>query len=1202
MEFSLDIKEYKMALKSKTQVFVLLVLLTLKLQSQSCANYSVTRTTGITYTSIAGAGANNFVWRSLTGGATNDDNRSIFTPIGFDFWYLGVRYANFCASTNGFIDLSNSANVGTAGAAYGPANGNEFSVGGTGGTMLALAPIYDDLWPSGQGTAPLATTMFYQLSGSPPNRVLTVEWQGMEKYKGAPYWTTPSSLNFQVKLYETSGLIEFVYGNMSQGTTTFDYACGINNFWTPAAAPTASQLLTQQTANTTTFNNTPQNVLNTVPASSTMVQFTPPAPSASPSALSFSAVAQTSMQLFWNDNASNELGYVVLNSTDNVNFYFVSQVAAGSASAAVSNLYSGTTYYWRVHAVTEGDLGSALTGTQATLGTGAIVSVATGNWNTPATWNCTCVPGSGDNVTIANTHVVTLDVNGTCLNLTVGQGTSGQLTLGNNATARNLVVNRNLTVQNGATVINGAANATHQMTVTGNIVNNGTLNLSATANRICNLTLNRDGSQNISGSGATTFFNRITMNMGTSSSNILEISTNTFAVRPTNFLTLTNGTFKLSSPCGTITPFTGATTLSTSTSIWLNHASSTLIFGNTITLYSNLRTSAGTLNVGNATNENLIVNGGTVTVDGGNLNVAGRLARNGLTSLLDFELSSGNVVLGTVGSSTGGEAMFRSDEQGSVFNMSGGSLTLRRPGASNLGFVSTSTTNVSVSGGTLFIGDASTPVSQTIAINTRHSIPNLHIGTGVAVTASLLTNSLSVNGDLSINSGSFIANNLATALGGNWINDGGFSPGTASVVFNGTTAQDISGTTLTTFNHLTLSHTGTMGVTCSTSVNVTGSLTLNSGRLNTGPFTILALSSTAGSTAGNANSFVNGPMLKTGNTAFVFPTGCNSKWARIGISAPTSVNTFYAEYHDTPFMSTTMMAVTPTPVLNNVSKIEYWNLDRWAGTGNCQVTLYWEDAGFSDINDCTTTDLRVAHWSTPLSRWENNNNTVTTAGTCTGSSAGSITTNAVVTAFSPFTFGSLSSLINPLPIELISFTGVLNQAGETELAWETASERNNDFFTLQRSQNARDFENIAELDAAGNCQQHRDYKHKDATPHNGINYYRLKQTDFDQSYTYSKIITVSNELGSEFRVFPNPTQDKTVFVTISGELSSEIEVYVYDASGREVFRKVVINNGSENNFSAKIKLKEDLNPGVYQLKAVSGHYTHTTKLVILSGL
>lgn len=1190
-----------MAFKFRKQLFVLLVLFTIKLQSQSCANYSVTRTTGITYTSIAGAGANNFVWRTLTGGATNDDNRSIFTPIGFDFWYLGVRYTHFCASTNGFIDFSNSANNGSTGAAYGPLNANEFSVGGTGGTMLALAPLYDDLWPSGQGTTPLANSMYYLTSGSAPNRVLTVEWVGQEKYKGAPYWTTPSSLNFQVKVYETSGLIEFVYGNMSQGTTTFDYACGINNFWTPAAAPTASQLLTQQTANTTTFSNTAQNLLNTVPATSTMVQFTPPAPSASPSALSFSAVAQTSMQLFWNDNASNELGYVILNSTDNLSFYFVNQVAAGSTSAAVSNLNSGTTYYWRVHAVTEGDLGAALTGTQATLGTGAIVSIATGNWNTPATWNCTCVPTAGDNVTIANTHIVTLDVNGTCLNLTVGQGTSGQLTLGNNATARNLVINRNLTIQNGATVINGAANATHQMTVTGNIVNNGTLNLSATANRICNLTLNRDGNQTISGSGATTFFNRITMNMGTSSANVLEISTSTFAVRPTNFLTLTNGTFKLSAPSGSITPFTAATTLSTSTAIWLNHASSTLLFGNAITLFSFIRVSAGTINVGDAANENLIVNGGTVTVDGGNLNVAGRLARNGLTSLLDFELSSGNVVLGTSGSTTGGEAMFRSDEQGSVFNMTGGSLTLRRSGASNLGIVNTSTTNVTVSGGTVFLGDASSPASQTITLNSRAPLHNLSIGTGVAVTASLLTNSLTVNNNLSIISGSLISNNLSTALGGNWLNDGAYTAGTASVVFNGNNAQTISGITPTTFNHLTISNTGTMGVTCSTSVNVTGSLTLNSGRLNTGPFTLLSLSSTAGSTSGNPTSFVNGPMLKTGNTAFIFPTGCNSKWARIGISAPTSVNTFYAEYHDTPFMSTTMMAATPTPVLNNVSKIEYWNLDRWVGTGNCQVTLYWEDAAFSDINDCTGSDLRIAHWSTPLSRWENNNNSVTTAGTCTGSSAGSITTSAPVTAFSPFTFGSLSSLVNPLPIELLHFTAVLNEAGETELEWETASERNNDYFTLERSQNGRDFERIAEVDAAGNSYQLITYKHKDSLPYPGTNYYRLKQTDFDKSFTYSKIVKVDLLVEAEFRVYPNPTENKSIFISTRGSADEEVEVRLHDASGRMVHQQKILNKVPSGQFIYNLNLGENVLPGVYSIEIRSGNSSYTTKLIITAG-
>ena len=66
------------------------------------------------------------------------------------------------------------------------------------------------------------------------------------------------------------------------------------------------------------------------------------------------------MNLNWPNWASNEVGYVIYNSTDNINFSFVSQTAVNATSATISGLQPSTTYYWRVYAVTEGCLSSPL--------------------------------------------------------------------------------------------------------------------------------------------------------------------------------------------------------------------------------------------------------------------------------------------------------------------------------------------------------------------------------------------------------------------------------------------------------------------------------------------------------------------------------------------------------------------------------------------------------------------------------------------------------------------------------------------------------------------------------------------------------------------------------------------------------------------------------------------------------------------------
>jgi hypothetical protein len=225
------------------------------------ANFTVTRTTGITYNTISTTGTSFAGWRNTT---SIDDNRSNSTPIGFNFNYIGVDYTSFSASTNGFMDLSSSAATGSGTAAYGYQN-TQFTA--TTGTLLAMGPLYDDLiFPTGTAQTNM---MRYQLDGTAPNRVLTVEWIGVRQFASS----TVGNMNFQVKLYETSNKIEFVYGPMDPGTGTMSYTIGLNGP-TMSGTPGLCELLTQQTANTATFSNIPQNALVTAPESNTMISFT----------------------------------------------------------------------------------------------------------------------------------------------------------------------------------------------------------------------------------------------------------------------------------------------------------------------------------------------------------------------------------------------------------------------------------------------------------------------------------------------------------------------------------------------------------------------------------------------------------------------------------------------------------------------------------------------------------------------------------------------------------------------------------------------------------------------------------------------------------------------------------------------------------------------------------------------------------------
>lgn len=119
-----------------------------------------------------------------------------------------------------------------------------------------------------------------------------------------------------------------------------------------------------------------------------------------------------------------------------------------------------------------------------------------------------------------------------------------------------------------------------------------------------------------------------------------------------------------------------------------------------------------------------------------------------------------------------------------------------------------------------------------------------------------------------------------------------------------------------------------------------------------------------------------------------------------------------------------------------------------------------------------------------------------------------------------------------LPVELLSFEA-RKQDGVVALSWETAMEQNNDFFTIERSADARTFVGLGQVNSQGNSQAVQAYQFTDAQPLKGSNYYRLKQTDIDGSFSYSSVVEVVNS-SYQIEVFPNPLQR-------NGQLNIQVE-------------------------------------------------------------
>lgn len=182
-----------------------------------------------------------------------------------------------------------------------------------------------------------------------------------------------------------------------------------------------------------------------------------------------------------------------------------------------------------------------------------------------------------------------------------------------------------------------------------------------------------------------------------------------------------------------------------------------------------------------------------------------------------------------------------------------------------------------------------------------------------------------------------------------------------------------------------------------------------------------------------------------------------------------------------------------------------------------------------------------------------------------------------------------------LPIELLTFEAYFI-GGKVEITWSTASETNNDFFTIERSPDGSSFEKIAIVDGAGNSNILLTYFETDHNPLTGNSYYRLMQTDFNGAFSYSKIVAVKSiESHGEMMLYPNPAE-RNFSLVISGFEKEEFNLVIRDLTGKEEFSKTFIISG--NNHIEKIDPSQILSAGTYFVTATSGRQTHTQKLIV----
>ncbi|MEI6277240.1 MAG: hypothetical protein WCP08_14675, partial [Prolixibacteraceae bacterium] len=531
---------------------------------------------------------------------------------------------------------------------------------------------------------------------------------------------------------------------------------------------------------------------------------------------------------------------------------------------------------------------------------------ATVGTNITSYTNLVLSPATGKNIILPNTNLTvfkdfTINISGTSaagiaqLN---NQGNSRTVTIngdlnvvkGNlqypNNTSQNVIVNGNVTVANGAVFdVAAALSATNTLSINGDLTNNGTFDMYSNANRLCNVTFTGAANNGIKGTTALrTDFNILTVNKGVNRNSVLDATVNAFSLNTAlaTALTLTNGTFRLSSPSLTITLTTSnAFTIPTSGCLSANLGTINIGSNNDagdLLLQGRLEVmNSGIINIGTSgTNFNndieyAAAGNPEINVSGGSLNVNGQIRRNTTNTLgsLWFNQSGGSItVRGKNQNTTRG--MFEILNSGSQFNVSGGNLIIENDGSVSFAdiFINPESSNVTGTDGghTLTIGNASTPPASTFKLNSSAPLWNLKIdGTTNNKTASLQVNNLSILHDLTINgngtagTGSvFKANELDVTIGGSLTNNnlsstsgsdqGGFQAGLAGsmqiTTFTGTGNITGTGSNLTNFAMLVIGSASTTPVVTlgsNTNIRVNHDLTLTSGTLSDAGNTIYVL-------------------------------------------------------------------------------------------------------------------------------------------------------------------------------------------------------------------------------------------------------------------------------------------------------------------------------------------------------------------------
>jgi hypothetical protein len=409
---------------------------------------------------------------------------------------------------------------------------------------------------------------------------------------------------------------------------------------------------------------------------------------------------------------------------------------------------------------------------------------------------------------------------------------------------------------------------------------------------------------------------------------------------------------------------------------------------------------------------------------------------------------------------------------------------------------------------------------------------------------------------------------------GNFTNDGTFTPSTGEVVFNGTGAQNITGTSAVNFYDLT-NNKASGNLVLQRDITVNNDLTLTSGNidLNGNELTLGTTASIVGES--NANRILGSTGLVTTTRTYGSPLA-GENFGNIGISISTAL---------APGVMTVSRGHTrQTGVDGNLGIERYFILSPTVNSGlNASMSFSYFDA-----------EVPAGYDPAEFALYRSTDGGATWTHKDESSPGANSVGLSGIDAFSSWTVSDHS--IAPLPVDFEYLNGECEK-GNVVLTWRTASEVNASHFEIERSSDGYSWDNIGWIEAQGTTPFATDYTFADPENQRGNTaYYQLRQFDFDGAQEVFGPISVTCK-GEEdyFAIYPNPTAGITnaVFTWAKGE--QRIYVKLIDVTGKVLMVQEVLAENGKNLVSIDMNAFQK---GIYRVVLTDGEQTiHTGKVV-----